>query len=140
MEKFRDTAILFLRFAVAAGFLSAVASRLHFWGLRSSGWAQFVKYTGEVNSFLPKSLIPGIAVLSTVLESGLGILLIVGYKTRWAAVGAGTLLLLFALAMVYSFGIKEPLDYSVFAASFAAWLLATMPEYRWSLDEKLNNN
>jgi len=49
--------------------------------------------------------------------------------------GTAILTLLFALSMAYSFGIKNPLDYSVFAVCTAAFLLATMPKYRWSIDE-----
>jgi hypothetical protein len=40
------------------------------------------------------------------------------------AFGAATLLFLFGTAMAISFGIKSPLDYSVFSASAAAVLLA----------------
>jgi putative oxidoreductase len=72
------------------------------------------------------------------LETGMGLLLFVGYKTRQAAFGSAVLMLMFALAMAYSIGVKEPLDYSVFADSFAAFLLATMPGYRWSLDALQN--
>jgi putative oxidoreductase len=39
------------------------------------------------------------------------------------------------LAMTYSFGIKQPLDYAVFVDCTSALLLATMPRYRWSIDE-----
>lgn len=38
----------------------------------------------------------------------------VGVRTRWAARGAAVLLFLFGTAMAISFGIKSPLDYSVF--------------------------
>jgi hypothetical protein len=51
--------------------------------------------------------------------------------------GASFLTLLFAFAMTYSFGIKEPLDYSVFAFSAGAFLLATMPYFKWSIDQLL---
>lgn len=94
-------------------------------------------YTAQVNSFLPKSFIPTIAVISTLLELGLGILLLIGFKTNYAAFGAALLTILFALAMTYSFGIKEPLDYSVFAFSAGAFLLATIPYYKWSIDQLL---
>jgi uncharacterized membrane protein YphA (DoxX/SURF4 family) len=62
-------------------------------------------------------------------------LLLIGFKTRIAAMCAGSLTLLFALAMTYSFGIKSAFDYSVFVDSASAFLLATLPKYRWSLDE-----
>lgn len=54
------------------------------------------------------------------------------------AFGSAILTLLFAIDMTYSFGIKEPLDYSVSAFSVSAFLLATFPNYKWSLDQFLN--
>lgn len=133
--KITDISTLLLRLALAAGFLSAVASRLSLWGKKSSGWSSFLDYTAQVNSFLPKNFIPTIAVIGTVLELGLGLLLLIGFKTNYAAFGAALLTLLFAVAMTYSFGVKEPLDYSVFAFSAGAFLLATMPYYKWSIDQ-----
>jgi putative oxidoreductase len=64
-------------------------------------------------------------------------MLFVGFKTKYAAFGAAILTLLFALAMTYSFGIKEPLDYSVFAVSAGAFLLGTFSNYKWSIDQLL---
>lgn len=135
--KIIDISTLLLRLALASGFLSAVASRLSLWGKQSSGWNNFLDYTVQVNSFLPKSFISTIAVTSTLLETGLGILLLIGFKTNYAAFGAALLALLFAFAMTYSFGIKEPLDYSVFVVSAGAFLLANMPYYKWSIDQLL---
>lgn len=135
----QEIASLFLRLSLAGGFLSAVASRLGLWGKKSSGWNSFLDYTAQVNSFAPKSIIPTLAVASTLLEITLAILLLIGFKTKYAASGAGVLTLLFAIAMSYSFGIKEPLDYSVFAVSAAAFLLATLPASKWSIDLILNH-
>ena len=138
--KITDIATLFLRFALAAGFLSAVAARLNCWGKHASvseAWNSFLRYTAEVNSFLPQNFIPAIAVLATILETGLAFLLLLGFKTSYASFGAAILLLLFALAMTRSYGIKEPLDYSVFATSAGAFVLATMPVYKWSIDQLL---
>ena len=135
--KITGISTLLLRLALASAFLSAVASRLSLWGKKSSGWSNFLDYTAQVNSFLPRSFIPTIAVASTLLETVLAILLLVGFKTTYAAFGAALLTLLFAFAMTYSFGIKEPLDYSVFAFSAGAFLLATMPYYKWSIDQLL---
>jgi putative oxidoreductase len=136
--KITDISTLLLRLALASGFLSAVASRLSLLGKKSSGWSNFLDYTAQVNSFLPKSFIPTIAVTSTLLEAGLAILLLIGFKTNYAAFGAALLTLLFAFAMTYSFGIKDTLDYSVFAFSAGAFLLATIPYYKWSIDQLLN--
>lgn len=135
--KITHISALLLRWALATGFLSAVASRLGLWGNHSSGWSNFLQYTAQVNSFLPERFIPAIAVASTILETGLGLLLLVGFKTNYAAYGTALLTLLFALCMAYSSGIKEPLDYSVFAFSAGALLLATSPNHKWSIDQLL---
>lgn len=133
--KSTDVASLLLRAALGIGFLSAVASRLGFWGKQSSGWAAFMKYAEQVNSFAPKPLVPTLAITATALEAMFGIMLLVGFKTTAAACGTALLSLLFAAAMTYSFGLKEPLDYSVFAFSAGAFLLATLPSHKWSIDQ-----
>ena len=135
MKRYQDYAAFLLRIALATGFMSAVSSRLGFLGSYSSGWEGFLAYAEKVNSFAPKNCIPIIAITATIAESVLALLLLVGYQTRLASIGAAILTLLFALAMTYSFGVKDPLDYSVFVFSMGAFLLATMENYKWSLDE-----
>jgi putative oxidoreductase len=135
MKRYQDFAVLLLRIALAAGFISAVLSRLGLWGSYSSGWESFLAYAEKVNSFAPKSCIPTIAITATIAETLLALLLLIGFKTRLAAIGTSILTLLFAFAMTYSFGLKDPLDYSVFVFSLAAFLLSTMEQYKWSLDE-----
>jgi len=132
-----DISALTLRLSLALGFLSAVASRLGYWGQQSSGWVHFLSYTGQVNSFLPKAFIPVIATASTAVETCLGLSLLIGFKTNITAFCAAILTLIFAAAMTYSFGIKEPLDYSVFAFSAGAFQLATIHRHRWSMDQLL---
>src|SRR5215469_2270845 len=110
-------ATLYARIALGAAFLSAVADRFGLWG-KYGGWrnfAKFTEYTGQVNSFMPAFMIPFLAWAATVAEASLGVTLILGLWPRWVAFGAATLLLLFGTAMAISFGIKSPLDYSVFS-------------------------
>ena len=118
--------ILYARIALGAAFLSAVASRFGLWDrtLDLKHFANFLVYAGEVNSFLPKPVIPFVAVLATILETLFGILLILGLWPRWVSLGSAILLAMFGTAMAISFGIKSPMDYSVFSASGAAGLLA----------------
>ena len=119
-------AILYARIALGAGFLSAVADRFGLWG-KYGGWgnfATFTQYTGQVNSFMPAFMIPFLAWAATAAELSLGITLIIGIRLRWAAFSAATLLFLFGSAMAISFGVKSPLDYSVYSASAGALLLA----------------
>lgn len=115
----------YARVALGCAFLSAVAARFGLWHDRGPGaFAQFVHYTGQVNSFLPLFTIPFLAVASTIAETILGLALIVGFQVRWTALASAVLLALFGTAMAISFGIKSPLDESVFSASAAALLLS----------------
>ncbi|HEX5171941.1 MAG TPA: DoxX family protein [Cyclobacteriaceae bacterium] len=134
METKLPIASLLLRLGLGITFLSAVASRFGLWE-GSSGWDGFLEYTAMVNSYAPKGVIPFLAFGATFLEITIGTLLIIGWKTRWVALGAALLTLVFALTMAYSFGIKNPLEYSVFVDSTAAFLLACIPSYRWSADD-----
>jgi putative oxidoreductase len=118
--------ILYARMALGAAFLSAVADRFGLWG-KYGGWgnfANFTRYTAQVNSFMPSFTVPFLAWAATVAELSLGIALILGIWPRWVALGAALLLASFGTAMAVSFGIKSPLDYSVFSASAGALLLA----------------
>ncbi len=94
---------LYARIALGAAFLSGIADRFGlYWG-RNVGYGNFdgfMQYTAKVNSFMPPVTIPFLA---------------------WAAT-AGELF--FGIALGNSFGIKSPMDYSVFSASGAAILLA----------------
>ena len=120
-------AILYLRIALAAAFLSGVASRFGLYG-RNVGYGNFdgfMRYTAQVNSFMPASTIPSLAWTATIAEFGLGVALLLGVWPRWVALSSAVLLALFGIAMAISFGIKSPLDYSTFSASAGALVLAT---------------
>jgi uncharacterized membrane protein YphA (DoxX/SURF4 family) len=119
--------ILYARIALGAAFLSGIADRFGlYWG-RNVGYgdfAGFVRYTAKVNSFMPAATIPFLAWAATVAELSLGLALVLGIWPRWAALGSALLLAIFGTAMAISFGIKSPMDYSVFSASAGAVLLA----------------
>lgn len=131
---------VFLRFALGFSFLSAVADRFGFWGSFGAhhvAWgtfARFVAYTGQLNWFLPRGTITTLAIVSTVAETILGFLLLLGWQTRIAALLSGLLLLSSAVAMAGALGIKAPLDFSVFSASGGAFLLSSCTEFPFSID------
>jgi putative oxidoreductase len=129
LAAFERGALLYGRIALGAAFLSGIASRFGLWGkdVGYGNFAGFVEYTAEVNSFMPASSIPFLAWAATVAELGLGLALVVGAWPRLVALASALLLALFGIAMAISFGIKSPLDYSVFSASAAALLLALGP-------------
>jgi len=119
--------MLYLRLAIGTSFLSGIADRFGLYTGRNVGYgnfAGFMRYTAQVNSFMPSSTIPFLAWAATVAELAFGLALVLGIWLRWAALGSSILLLLFGTAMAISFGIKSPLDYSVFSASAGALILA----------------
>ena len=136
MSRSQEFSSLFLRIALGTSFLSAVADRLGLWGgfgqpnVSWGSFARFVAYTATLNWFLPKAMIPALAIIATCAEVLLGLCLIVGWQTRVAAWGAGILLTTFAITMAAALGFKAPLDFSVFSAAGGAFLLASC----WKLD------
>lgn len=117
------------RVALGSAFLSSVADRFGLWGSyghKNVSWGDFghfVQYTGMVNSFLPARMIPALAWIATFAETAFGLCLILGIYRRVVTMGSAALLLMFALAMSISFGVKSAIDYAVFTASAAAFLL-----------------
>ena len=101
----RSLAGILARVALAAGFFSAVADRLGLWGAPGSAgvawgdWAHFVSYTGRLNWFIPRSMVPAVALVATIAELSLGVLLLTGYKLRWSSYASGALLLAFGATM-----------------------------------------
>jgi uncharacterized membrane protein YphA (DoxX/SURF4 family) len=119
-------AVLYARIALGTAFLSAVAGRFGLWqGTFDWGsFAKFQQYAAQVNSFMPSAVIPAIAWTATVAETTMGVLLILGLWPRWVSLASTVLLAMFGTAMAISFGLKSPMDYSVFSASSAAALLS----------------
>ncbi len=135
---------LYLRLALATGFILLGFDRLGFWGpygkpwVSWGDWKHFSVYAHEVMGFLPGGLAEVLAIIATIGEISCGILLLLGLFTRQAALGSGLLTGCFAIAMAISYGINSPINYSVFTVSAASFLLSTLPEYRWSVDVLLN--
>lgn len=132
-----------MRVALAGGFLSAVADRLGMWSEAVSAWGNwgnFLAYTQAINPWLPATLIPTVAVLATGAEIVFALCLLAGFKTELFAKLSGFLLLLFALSMTFSVGIKKVFDFSVFAASGGAFALSLIKEKYLELDKLLHNS
>jgi putative oxidoreductase len=137
---------LYLRLAIGSAYLWEVADRLGILGAHGrphvgwGDWAHFLAYAQQVMRFLPAGLVPVLAVVATIGEALFGLLILIGLFTRFAAIGSGILSFCFAVAMAISFGIDSPLGYSVFTLSAASLLLATLPQYDWSLDSFFERN
>jgi putative oxidoreductase len=121
-----------VRVALASAFLVAVADRLGLLGPYGSknvswgDWKHFEEYVAVLNWFVPKALIPALSALETVIETGLGVGLLVGLYPRIVAWSSAVLLCSFALTMSIALGILAPLGYGVFTGIGAAWLLGAV--------------
>ncbi len=134
---------LFLRLAISIGFLSAVADRFGIWDKDVSvwgNWDNFLEYTKLINPWIPDSLIPTIGILATGAEIIFAIFLIVGLKTELFAKLSGILLLIFALSMTFSTGIKGAFDFSVFSASAGAFALSLLGEKYLEVDSLISKS
>ena len=138
----KKTIKLFLRFAISASFLSAVADRFGIWTKEVSAWgnwADFLEYTKLINPWLPNFIISPIGILATTAEIVFALCLIVGFKTELFAKLSGCLLLVFALSMTFSTGIKGVLDFSVLSVSAGAFALSLLKEKYIELDILIDN-
>ncbi|MEN2412337.1 DoxX family membrane protein [Flavobacterium mesophilum] len=130
-----------LRIFLGITMLSAVADRFGFWGAPGApgvawgNWDNFIAYTQTLNSFAGKSLAEILGAVATFFEIAFSLLLIIGFKTRYAALGTAGLILLFAISMTIAISIKAPLDYSVFTSFAAALTLSAIEKTSFSLDK-----
>lgn len=129
---------VFLRIAISAAFLSAVADRFGMWNSEVAvwgNWDNFLNYTQLISPWIPTTLIPAAAIIATAAEIVFAVCLLIGFKTQLFAKLSGFLLLIFALSMTFSTGIKGAFDFSVFTAAGAAFALSLMKETYLELDK-----
>ena len=132
-----------LRLSVGVGFITPVLDRLGFLGplgdrnIEWGNWDNFISYTGTLMPFLDKPAVNVMGVLATIAETVIGISLIIGFKTRLAAIGSFLLTLTFASLMSIFLGPKLPINFATFSVCTASLLLATIPVYEWSIDRFL---
>jgi uncharacterized membrane protein YphA (DoxX/SURF4 family) len=143
-SKFAAYATLLLRIGLGVGFLSAVADRLGLWGafgqpnVEWGNFSRFLEYTHTLNWYLPAGMILPLGAIATGAEIILGLLLLVGWRTRTAALLSGLLLLTFGVAMTLALGIKAPLNFAVLTGIGGALLLANCERFPFSVDELLS--
>lgn len=143
MQKYQAYIQAYLRLAIGAGYLVFGLDRLGVWGRYGANgiswgdWQHFMVYAAQVMSFLPYRLASILAVTATIAEIVFGAMLLAGLFTRLAAIGSGVLSLCFAVAMAISGGITSPMAASVFTVSAGSFLLATVEDYKCSIDHLL---
>ena len=107
-SKFEQGSQVFMRLAIGTAFLSAVMDRFGLWGPPGSpnvswgDWESFLGYSNAINFYAPALLGSFLAIVATVLEVILAVMLMIGFKTRLAALGSGILLTLFGIPMVFA--------------------------------------
>ena len=142
-SKFAGYAALLLRIGLGVGFLSAVADRFGLWGpfgqpnVEWGDFSRFLEYTHTLNWYLPAGMIPLLGGIATGAEILFGLLILVGWHTRVAALLSGLLLLTFGVAMTLALGIKAPLNFAVLTGVGGALLLANCEGFPFSVDELL---
>jgi len=143
-SKFASYATVVLRIGLGVGFLSAVADRLGLWGefgqpnVEWGNFSRFLEYTHTLNWYLPAKIIPALGVIATGAEILFGLLLLVGWHTRTAALLSGLLLLTFGTAMTLALGVKAPLNFAVVTGMGGALLLANCESFPFSVDDLLS--
>lgn len=131
-----------LRLALGIGFILPVLDRIGALGAPGSNgvgwgnWSNFVDYTNSLMPYVNRSLAEIAGLIATIAEGVFGVLLIIGYKTKWAAYGSFALTLIFALSMGCFLHYRAPFNYSVFVVSFSSLLLAALPLHKWSVDDR----
>lgn len=129
--------LLFLRFALAGSYLSAVADRFGLWGKSGESgvvWGNFqvfLEYTQFLNPWASAPLSNFLGYMATGLEVILAVFLIIGLKVKLTSLASFGLLMIFALSMIFTGGIKSAFDYSVFTAAGASLLLFCVHDRLW---------
>jgi hypothetical protein len=119
-----------VRLALSAAFVSAVADRLGWWGPPGTpgvvwgNFEAFLDFTQLLNPFVPAAYVAALGWAVTGAEVLLGVMLLLPFGRPWVATLSGVLISTFGVAMALTLGIKAALDYSVFSAAGAAFLLA----------------
>lgn len=140
MKKSYPIIQLLLRYSIGLGFLLPVMDRLGYFGASGEAniiwgnWTEFSAYTHLLMPYLNIETASFFGLLATIIEILCGILLLVGYKIRYAALASFGLTLIFAISMMFFLHFRAPFNYSVFVVSFSSLLLATLPNFPWSVD------
>ena len=136
---------LLLRLALGVGFILPVLDRFGMLGVPGEpnvGWGNWENFAGYTHTLMPYvnlSVASFFGFIATAGEAIFGIMLIIGYKTRLAALGSFGLTLIFAMSMLIFLNYRAPFSYSVFSVSFSSLLLAASPAYQWSVDSLLES-
>jgi uncharacterized membrane protein YphA (DoxX/SURF4 family) len=109
-------------------------------GVAWGSWANFTSYTNKLLPFLSAGGASVMGMIATIAEAVFGVCLLIGYRTRQAALGSAVLTLVFGLCMAIFLTIAAPFKYPVFVFTGAGLLLSCTPEYKWSIDSLVKSD
>jgi uncharacterized membrane protein YphA (DoxX/SURF4 family) len=121
--------------ALALDFAGAVADRFGIFGgpgrpgVSWGSWAAFVDYTQVLLLGVPRPLAVAAAVLATIVEVTLGVLLLSGYQRRWVGKAAAGLLVVYLISMAASGGLDPIATYAVPVLVGGALLISASPAH-----------
>jgi uncharacterized membrane protein YphA (DoxX/SURF4 family) len=145
MKDISGIAQLILRLALGIGFVIPVLDSIGLMGPYGSDgvtwgdWKHFVDYTRTLVPFAGGSITNIMALLATIGECVFGVCLIIGFRIKEAALGAGFLTLAFGLCMAIFLNIRAPFNYPVFVFTGGALVLSGIDHYKWSIDNYVRN-
>lgn len=93
-------------------------------GISWGSWGDFTTYTGILLPWAPDALVTGAAVMATLAEVGLGVVLILGPQWRWAGKLTAGMLLCYLIAMLTTVDFGEVARYGVVIQIGAALLVS----------------
>lgn len=146
MENSFKTPQLLLRLAIGITFLTPVLDRLGILGRAGTGniewgnWENFINYTTTLMPFFDRPMVNVMGLIATIAETTIAVGLIIGFKTKYVALGSCILTLTFIVFMATSVGIQKPINFGVFTASAASLLLSKISHYQWSIDNLFKRN
>ncbi|MDN3551728.1 hypothetical protein [Mucilaginibacter aquaedulcis] len=140
MKNASGIAQLILRLALGVGFLLPVMDRLGLMGPHGSAgvtwgdWQHFIDYTNTLVPFAGRSIANLMGLFATIAEAVFGICLIIGFRIKEIALGAGILTMVFGICMAIFLSIGAPFGYPVFVFTGGALVLSGIDHYKWSID------
>jgi len=129
----RSLVALFLRVVLAFGLLAAVGARFGLFDAPAA-FDSFAFWTTRLFGLAPQAIVPVMRWIVPVLELVLALLLLVGVRTRLAALVTGILFVAVAAAMSIHAGWTAPFHAAVLTTAAAAFALQAIGAGRVSLD------
>ena len=129
----RSLVALFLRAVLAFGLLAAGGAALGLVGA-PAGFDALSWWTSRLWGLAPAAIVPFLSWTVMVVELILALLLLLGLRTRTAALVTGVLFLAVAAAMTLRMGIEAPFHAAIFAIAGVAFAIQTIGAGRVSFD------